>query len=53
MKNVREKGCPEVNWSKISPIYANNGPGKTGSREPMIAIIQSMAQRMMRTISIL
>lgn len=53
MKNVRENGCPEVNWRRMNAIYASNGPGNTGSNEPMIAIIHKIHQRMISAISML
>jgi hypothetical protein len=53
VKNVRPKGCPEVNCKSIKATYANNGPGKTGSSDPMIAMIHRSNQTTTNTISIL
>ena len=51
MKNVQPKGCAEVSCKRMNAMYASKGPGRAGNREPMTAMIQMIAQRMMRRIS--
>gem|GEM_PF-5186929 len=36
----------------MNVIYASKGPGKTGSKEPMMAIKHRMLQNIINTISI-
>lgn len=53
VKKVQPKGCPEVSCKSMNATYANNGPGKTGSTDPMIATIHRSNQTITNTISIL
>jgi hypothetical protein len=52
MKNVRENGSLEVNWRRMKAMYASKGHGKTGSKEPMMAMRHKTLQNMINAISI-
>ena len=52
MKKVQLNGCPEVSCKSINATYASNGPGNTGSSDPMIATIHRRSHIITNTISI-